>query len=747
MDNKDIGNDATYMLIKNFYKMLNFNNYVSISSVPEWLNVLKYCNKKTLIISSSYNLNYFINMHIDDNKFDTVLCQNKLSSDIQKSYTTNVKDFANVEQIYGSFDQKRNNSEILIKLENKYDSVIVYSETYNYNNQVPAHIAVIAPLIIKDIVLSLNSLKDKGNLLFVCRVSVLIPSIKKIIYLLSELFDKTNVYDGQMRTFNIDAVNFNRTKYNEYKKTLIEISNEINETEFENISLGDKIFYKNNKTISDIEIAYDINLNCKKTVHGKKNIEQIKTLYLNYISYVNKKILLYAPFDNKEIVKTELYKLLEKIIYEFDKNNLAYNKYYLTLTDNLDTNVMNYLYGVNENINIAIVNYSDIKGKHIGTSENYSWNEFENLFAKLTAVNKEMNNIINVYGIDISEKLTKFIEDFTRGINHYLHKQFNIPFVPSNAFSKLWELYIMGDLFEGTDINTFHFCEAPGQFVKCTQYYIEKKLKNVNHKWWANSLNPYNKNVIEKYGANLFRDHFGLIKNNRNNWIWGDDDTGDITKPKNIKWFRNFFAKTPLNFVTGDGGLSVDDSNLETLQKLDFAQFVMSVAVSVIGGHCIIKVFTPFIAKAKETKKADGFFVGLMFMYNLFFEEINLIKPYSSSVTSGEFYVIGKKFKGIDDSNLDKFYDMLDNFKENQTLIKKEEIPKEFVKQIYVFLEKMTDLNVRYIDRLNFFMTCKLDDNEMIRTKTNCMHYIDDINLKNYQEGRFKKWIAKFKFE
>ena len=96
----------------------------------------------------------------------------------------NINDFKNIGHFYGSFDQKRSAlyPDILTKLENKYNSVIVYSENYNYGNQIPAHIAIIAPLIIKDIALSLNSLKNGGNLLFVCRVSVLIPSIKKIIY-------------------------------------------------------------------------------------------------------------------------------------------------------------------------------------------------------------------------------------------------------------------------------------------------------------------------------------------------------------------------------------------------------------------------------------------------------------------------------------------------------------------------------------------------------------------------------------
>ena len=59
-----------------------------------------------------------------------------------------------------------------------------------------------------------------------------------------------------------------------------------------------------------------------------------------------------------------------------------------------------------------------------------------------------------------------------------------------------------------------------------------------NYDWMANSLNPYNYDTRNKYFSifgNIFSDNYGLIKDNYDKWLWGSDNTGDITKINNIK--------------------------------------------------------------------------------------------------------------------------------------------------------------------------------------------------------------------
>ena len=63
-------------------------------------------------------------------------------------------------------------------------------------------------------------------------------------------------------------------------------------------------------------------------------------------------------------------------------------------------------------------------------------------------------------------------------------------------------------------IKTFHLCEAPGQFIWSTEYFIKKKLGyDYSFNWHANSLNHKHPKNIELYGK-VFGDDYGFIKIN-----------------------------------------------------------------------------------------------------------------------------------------------------------------------------------------------------------------------------------------
>ena len=59
------------------------------------------------------------------------------------------------------------------------------------------------------------------------------------------------------------------------------------------------------------------------------------------------------------------------------------------------------------------------------------------------------------------------------------------------------------------------------------------------HKWTdrvSDSLNPYNYDSKTKFAG--LRDDYRLIKTNPQKWLWGADNTGDITRVNNIKSFK-----------------------------------------------------------------------------------------------------------------------------------------------------------------------------------------------------------------
>jgi hypothetical protein len=263
----------------------------------------------------------------------------------------------------------------------------------------------------------------------------------------------------------------------------------------------------------------------------------------------------------------------------------------------------------------------------------------------------------------------------------------------------------------------------------------------------ANSLNhnhPKNKKIF----GNVFGDDYGFIKKYREKWLYGYDNTGDITNSKNIKFIRNQLKdkNETLDVVTGDAGLSTD-MDTKFLQKLEFAQVCMVAATSSLTKNCIVKHFTPFLNSDEETIMAGGQFVNMIYLYSLMFTSVYLFKPYTSRPSSGEFYVIGKGFLGVSDSELDKLLHILDNFEVNQTYFNKNKIPEQFYTQVFTFIDKMAQLNTSTIERQNFFMSCLSDDNEEIRKETKCMTYIEPSNLEKIHNSRYKEWINMFNFE
>ena len=106
------------------------------------------------------------------------------------------------------------------------------------------------------------------------------------------------------------------------------------------------------------------------------------------------------------------------------------------------------------------------------------------------------------------------------------------------------------------------------------------------------------------------------------------------------------------------------------------------------------------------SKDASGFFVNYLYIYYLMFEEVRLIKPQTSSPNSGEFYVVGLRFRGVGDDVFNKLMKNLDDFKVNNCFFKKDAIPESFTSQIIEFTDTILDLNARQFEMVNMLMIC-----------------------------------------
>ena len=108
-----------------------------------------------------------------------------------------------------------------------------------------------------------------------------------------------------------------------------------------------------------------------------------------------------------------------------------------------------------------------------------------------------------------------------------IHKLIH-PELGTQAWCKFHELLSYGNVIElpcGMDtLGTVHLCEAPGSFICSLNHYLKSRFEFLDHKWIANTLNPYYEG--NSNSSCIVDDR--LLCRTFNSWCLGKDNTGDI---------------------------------------------------------------------------------------------------------------------------------------------------------------------------------------------------------------------------
>merc|ERR1719326_1028867 len=109
----------------------------------------------------------------------------------------------------------------------------------------------------------------------------------------------------------------------------------------------------------------------------------------------------------------------------------------------------------------------------------------------------------------------------------------------TTAWAKMFELLAHYSLLPTGHkvVHTTHVCEAPGAFITATNHFVKTHLpRDTSWTWTGLSLNPYyeGNDHVEMISSDLF------ILHTLDNWCFGADDTGDITRGQNVRvlWRR-----------------------------------------------------------------------------------------------------------------------------------------------------------------------------------------------------------------
>jgi len=302
--------------------------------------------------------------------------------------------------------------------------------------------------------------------------------------------------------------------------------------------------------------------------------------------------------------------------------------------------------------------------------------------------------IINKIGIDT--RSSQKWDDVTRrtNISDYLIKKIkndnNV--VVTRAFTKMHEMLYTFNIINGNQstCDSLHICEAPGNFINSTVHFIKSRFPNIKHTWYGNSLNPFNKENLSKYGK-VLSDQYGFIKKYPDQWLWGDG-TGDITKTSNLQFFKEKYSGK-FDFVTSDCGLETSKRIEYFTQELkmshtNFCQILIALITLKIGGSAILKFFFPF---------SEPLTVSVIYLLALTFKFIYIAKPITSSATNNEIYFVCiDKEKHLSQSNLDFLFRFNDDFSYKKFLFT--DIDESFLDQLEMITRKFADYQIEQLN-------------------------------------------------
>ena len=288
----------------------------------------------------------------------------------------------------------------------------------------------------------------------------------------------------------------------------------------------------------------------------------------------------------------------------------------------------------------------------------------------------------------------------------------------SQAWLKMYEIITDCNLVprnqKGT-FHSFHIAEAPGTFINALNNYIRTKTAYSDFEWHAQSLHAPGTRI---------GDQFGLIRRHPQRWDWGATKDGDITKIRNIKYYKQQVSSRPhISLMTSDAGLAMKESGYE---KVAFASLLAILDILPAGASMVYKILTPI---------DEPLGLNLLYVAYCNFRQLIFYKPVQNN-QSREFYVIGKGYLGTAPDILEVFYNELKDYKESSGIgsdLFQDKYPEAFVRQFVAISRQLADNYCYTIERNIYY----LDNYEHITPEFQHM-------ARDYYDEKNRDWLDKY---
>jgi hypothetical protein len=204
-------------------------------------------------------------------------------------------------------------------------------------------------------------------------------------------------------------------------------------------------------------------------------------------------------------------------------------------------------------------------------------------------------------------------------------------------------------------ITSLHLAEGPGGFIEALNYIREGSMPGNYDKYYGITLLD---DIVDDNIPSWKKSVQFLKKNsNKVNILTGQDNTGDLTNPENIKHIATRFKYNKCNLVTGDGGLDFScniNYQEEMASKLIYAQILGAFASLCNGGHFMLKIFD----------MNNIMTVDMIFLLYSYFGNVYIYKPKTSRLANSEKYLVCMNFRGCTDEVLMEMIDHLTKWNE-----------------------------------------------------------------------------------
>ena len=429
------------------------------------------------------------------------------------------------------------------------------------------------------------------------------------------------------------------------------LDNDLNDKIYDKIrNFNKEIYFSKLYVMNTLKYYSEMDEKTKKKYLEKKRQEQ----KINALVYAKRWNFKTIPISNKNfdsefgrMIIKDMYSQYKQIMFEFIKYDLKNDSY-----ENIPKSFIEY------DSELQMADYT------IDTRNIIDWDKMKHIvrFYRPFDKNKHLNTIIDVK-----------------------YNQQNV----SQAWIKMYEILVIFNLIpkNGDTYKTFNMCEAPGNFISAINHYIKTETTINNFDWYAQSLNP-----DHKISNNIaFKDDFGYIKKYKSKWLFGADNTGDITNIDNIKWYRKYTLDRDVNLITSDCG-TTDELGYDFLIRIHTAQLIFILYNLPEGGSCVAKMKIPIIYSIQ---------VELYYRYYKNFKHLYFFKGHQNP-SSKEFYLVGIGYKRLQNYELDELIKMFENYEENTN--KERKYPESFLSQLEKIYSVLKDNYIFNFERKLFYV-------------------------------------------